>query len=282
MTSPSPLPVMQINLEGRVRNVSLSRKQGLRPVFEAIANSIDAIEDKNADGTVEIRILRDLSRQVLFDGDTGLHPIHAFEITDTGVGFTARNWQAFQESDTTVKAAQGGKGIGRLLYLKAFDRAEVASTFEEDGKWFRRDFSFRLPTGIVDSQVTEVSPSRTTTIVRLVGFNERYRKETPRTGKAIATRIVEHCMERFVLGKCPTLTLHDDEVFDLWEHFRGAHLNIGRTGRVQGERPTLFSGPCACVDRLWRSPPSVLLCPGPFRVFGTTEFARFTTIHQLW
>ena len=149
---------MQINLEGRVRNVSLPRKQGLRPVFEAIANSIDAIEAKNADGTVEIRILRDLSQQALFDGDTGLHPIHAFEITDTGVGFTARNWQAFQESDTTVKAAQGGKGIGRLLYLKAFDKAEITSTFEEDGKWFRRDFSFRLPTGIVDPQVTEVSP----------------------------------------------------------------------------------------------------------------------------
>ena len=211
--------MMQINLEGRVRNVSLPRKQGLRPVFEAIANSIDAIEAKNADGTVEIRILRDLSQQALFDGDTGLHPIHAFEITDTGVGFTARNWQAFQESDTTVKAAQGGKGIGRLLYLKAFDKAEITSTFEEDGKWFRRDFSFRLPTGIVDPQVTEVSPSRTMTIVRLVGFNEGYRKETPKTGKAIATRIVEHCMERFVLGKCPALTLHDDEIFDLWEHF---------------------------------------------------------------
>ena len=210
---------MQINLEGRVRNLSLPLRQGLRPVFEAIANSIDAIGDKHSVGTVEIRILRDASQDALIDGDTGLHPIHAFEITDTGVGFTARNWQAFQESDTTAKAAQGGKGIGRLLYLKAFETAEVVSTFEEDGKWFRRNFSFKLPTGIVDSEVTEVSPSKTTTTVRLVGFNEGYRKKTPKTAKAIATRIVEHCMERFVLGNCPKLTLRDDEAFDLWEHF---------------------------------------------------------------
>ena len=219
MTSSPPVPGMKINLDGRVRNVSLPRKQGLRPVFEAIANAIDAIEEKNAEGTVEIRILRDLSQQTLVEGDTGQQPIHGFQVTDTGVGFTPRNWQAFQESDTTVKAAQGGKGIGRFLYLKAFDRVEVASTFEESGKWFRRDFSFSLPTGIVDYQLTEVSPSRTTTTVRLIGFNEGYRKETPKTSKAIATRIVEHCMERFMLGTCPALTLHDNETFDLWQHF---------------------------------------------------------------
>ena len=224
-SSQDSMTVMQINLEGRVRNLSLPRKQGLRPVFEAIANAIDAIEEKNAQGTVEIRILRDLSQQTMIEGDTGQHPIHGFQITDTGVGFTAKNWQAFQESDTTVKASQGGKGIGRLLYLKAFDRAEIASTFEEDGKWFRRDFNFSLPTGIVDSQLNKVSPSKTTTTVRLIGFNERYRKETPRTGKAIATRIVEHCMERFVLGNCPELTLHDDAAFDLRQHFE-EHISI--------------------------------------------------------
>ena len=160
MISSAPVPVMQINLEGRVRNVSLPRKQGLRPVFEAIANAIDAIEEKNAEGTVEIRILRNLSQQTMIEEDPGQHPIYGFEITDTGVGFTEKNWKAFQESDTTVKATQGGKGIGRLLYLKAFDRAEIASTFEEDGKWFRRDFSFSLPTGIVDYQLTGVSPSK--------------------------------------------------------------------------------------------------------------------------
>src|SRR5262245_57240622 len=117
-------PTMQINLEGRVRNLSLARRQGLRPVFEAIANSIDAIEEENVDGngTVEIKVLRDFSQAALIEGDTGFHPIHGFEITDTGEGFTAKNWKAFQESDTIVKAAKGGKGIGRLLYLKVFDR----------------------------------------------------------------------------------------------------------------------------------------------------------------
>ena len=67
-------PIMQINLEGRVRNLSLAKRQGLRPIFEAIANSIDAIEETNTDGDVQIRILRDLSQQSLLEGDTGHIP----------------------------------------------------------------------------------------------------------------------------------------------------------------------------------------------------------------
>jgi hypothetical protein len=222
-------PTMQINLEGRVRNLSLARRQGLRPVFEAIANSIDAIYEVKKDGKVEIRILRDLAQQALLEGDASIHPIFAFEITDTGVGFTEKNWQAFQESDTTVKAAQGGKGIGRLLYLKAFDRVEVVSTFEEHGKWLTRSFNFKLPNGITDHTLMEVAASEPKTVVRLAGFDEGYRKETPKTGNAIATRIVEHCMERFVLGKCPDLKLLDlDEAFDLWQHFE-EHISTSGT-----------------------------------------------------
>src|SRR5207249_9023323 len=102
-------PPMQINLEGRVRNLSLARRQGLRPVFEAIANSIDAIYEAKKDGEVEIRILRDLAQQALLEGDASIHPIDGFEISDIGVGSTEKNWQAFQEADTSIKAAQAGK-----------------------------------------------------------------------------------------------------------------------------------------------------------------------------
>ena len=39
---------MDSNLEGRVKNnISLSEKKPLLPLFEAVVNSIHAIEDKN-------------------------------------------------------------------------------------------------------------------------------------------------------------------------------------------------------------------------------------------
>ena len=94
---------MQVDLEGRVRNLPLVKTQGLRPVFEAIVNSIDAIDEGGAKGTIEVRIGRDESQRILMAGDTAVQPVYSFEITDTGVGFTSKNWRAFQQSDTTVK-----------------------------------------------------------------------------------------------------------------------------------------------------------------------------------
>ena len=99
---------MQVDLDGRVRNLSLPRTQGLRPVFEAIVNSIDAIEERGAEGRVVVHIRRDESQMALVAGEIGVQPISVFEITDTGAGFTERNWRAFQRSDTTVKVARGG------------------------------------------------------------------------------------------------------------------------------------------------------------------------------
>jgi hypothetical protein len=220
---------MQVDLEGRVRNLPLARTQGLRPVFEAIVNAIDAIAEKGTRGKVDIKIERDASQPALTPGDTPAQPISSFLITDTGVGFTSKNWEAFQRSDTTSKASRGGKGVGRLLYLKAFERVEIVSTFQEDGKWLTRSFVFRLPDGIVDHAEAAVPPGSAPllqTNVRLIGFNDRYRNDTPKTTKAIATRIIEHCLERFVLGSCPDVRISDgNETLDLWQLFE-EHISI--------------------------------------------------------
>ena len=54
-------------------------------------------------------------------------PIEAFIVTDTGVGFTDTNYDSFQTVDSPYKAAHGGKGLGRFLWLKAFLRVEIES-----------------------------------------------------------------------------------------------------------------------------------------------------------
>src|ERR1035437_6135305 len=120
---------MLVNLRGRVNNIKLSHQQGLHALFEGVINSIHAIEEQGGAGTVDVYICRELSQAALDLGDFSTEPITSFRVTDTGVGFTDANFESFETSDTMYKASQGGKGIGRLLWVKAFGGAEITSTF---------------------------------------------------------------------------------------------------------------------------------------------------------
>lgn len=195
---------MQVDFEGRIRNINLSRTQGMRPVFEAIVNAIDAISENDNKGGINISIKREESQGFIQSiGDRQEHPIESFEIVDTGTGFREANWRAFQECDTTIKALRGGKGVGRLLFLKAFDRVEVESTFIEHGKWHTRKFTFTVSDGISKEMLIPAQNTSNRTIVRLLGFKEDYRKECPKTAQGISSRVIEHCMAYFIFGTCP-------------------------------------------------------------------------------
>ena len=107
-----------INLRGRIKNFNLPKNQPLIPLFEAIVNSIHAIDERKKLGEdfnayITIKIIR--SNQMSFDANE-LAPISSFEIIDNGVGFNEENLNSFMESDSTYKAAIGGKGVGRFSW----------------------------------------------------------------------------------------------------------------------------------------------------------------------
>src|SRR5690606_22640919 len=124
---------------GRVRNTRLSKSQSLITVFEAVVNSLHAIEDSGRRGRVEVRILR--SRQTTIDDDI-LPPVIGFQVIDNGVGFTENNCRSFCTADSRLKLNRGGKGIGRFIWLKAFTNVAVSSTYIEDGETKNRSFEF--------------------------------------------------------------------------------------------------------------------------------------------
>lgn len=221
---------MQVDFSGRIRNINLPRSQGLRALFEALVNSIDSISDSNEQGRIDITIHRDESQQQIENmADRSLQPITSFEVIDTGLGFTDTNWEAFQQCDTTAKASKGGKGIGRLLFLKAFEKADVKSTFLEKDGWKTRKFSFALPEGIFKDALDATPDQGRKTTVHLMGFREEYRQESPKTLDAVASRIVEHCLSYFILGTCPAeLFLHDGpKSLDLWEVYQSHIADVG-------------------------------------------------------
>lgn len=204
---------MLIDLVGRVRNTRLPRSRPLLPLFEAVVNSIQAIEasERKKRGKVDIRVYRDPKQRELALGDES--PVTGFEITDNGCGFDAGNFRSFTTSDSTLKSSQGGKGIGRFLWLKAFERVTVESVYDEGGERFRRRFGFVLDAdGVRAEQVEGVDgrePVRTKVV--LAGFAEPFQELCPKRLKTIGQRIVEHCLAYFIQPNCPTVHLFDGE-----------------------------------------------------------------------
>jgi hypothetical protein len=215
---------MNIDLKGRVKNTKLPNNHALLPVFEAIINSIHAIEDAGSAGNIHVLIDRENSQTLLQPESIVDEPIAGFAIKDNGTGFREKNYDAFWTSDSTYKAAKGGKGIGRLLWLKAFERAEIESRYVEDGAWWFRKFQFALTDSGVESHSRMPSEIQTReTTILLKGYRPEYRERCPRSARTIAQRIVEHCLEYFVLDTCPEIKLHDVddmEVIDLKHLFQ--------------------------------------------------------------
>ncbi len=203
---------MQLNVPGRVRNVSLPASKPLFPLFEAIINSIQAIEDgKSTNGRIDIHVVRD-DKTFLGDEAKRMGDITGFKIADNGIGFNSDNYEQFNTGDTQHKLARGGKGVGRFLWLKAFERVEVESTYRVGQSFEHRAFEFTASNNpIKDSRKPEKAEGPASTTVSLVGFQEPYStsKSLPKSGPLIAIHIVEHCLEYFLQEGCPAIWLHD-------------------------------------------------------------------------
>ena len=103
------------------------------PVFESVVNSIQAIEDagNNFSGKIQVEIQRSLQQTFSDFGKKRKGPdphkdIIGFVIEDNGIGFNDENLNSFEEFDSMLKANRGCRGIGRLMWLKAFAGAKIA------------------------------------------------------------------------------------------------------------------------------------------------------------
>ncbi|MGR0482265.1 MAG: ATP-binding protein [Candidatus Electronema sp. V4] len=191
---------LNTDLHGRLRNTALPAKHGLLPLFEAVVNSIHAIEDARLSserGRITIQLIRtgQMSLESKPMGD-----IIGFKIIDNGIGFNDENMTSFSMLDSKYKTARGGRGVGRLLWLKAFQRATVESIYVDKNSILkRRSFTFDSSSGVSEPDNADVSESEEhLTVVYLSGFIERYRQASPKTAKGIAKDILEHCLWYFV------------------------------------------------------------------------------------
>ncbi|MEA5161717.1 hypothetical protein U5903_13140, partial [Cereibacter johrii] len=216
---------MESSLIGQVRNFILPKKNGLIPLFEAVVNSIHAIEDRFSRaldvsnlGEVRVHILRDATQES-FDLAPGRKPersIIGFTVTDNGIGFDSANWEAFNQLHFTNKRDKGCRGVGRLTWLKAFDDVSIKSYFKEGDALKTRDFRFSGRDEVTGGDpFDDTQSSDTGTTVRLMGFRSEYAKAVEKTAETIAARLLEHTLWYYVRSAgVPRIVVTDDQIDD--------------------------------------------------------------------
>lgn len=220
---------LHTNLHGRLRNTYLPKSHGLLPVFETVVNSIHSIEERGniaTTGEITLKIKR-CSQESVFNSSSHAEDIEGFIIEDNGVGFNDDNMQSFETLDSEHKIDKGCRGVGRLLWLKAFNHIEINSGFQDSQNNFKnRRISFEINNGVELLKETDLPDDNLQTIVHLKGFDKKYRSSTPKSAELIARALLEHCLWYFVRSEgIPEIIIQDsnevirlNELYDTYMH----------------------------------------------------------------
>lgn len=210
------MPIV-VNVAGQVGQIRLSNAKALWPLFETVINSIQSLEDSNVpDKKIIIDALRPEHVQLKIDskGNKTEEPAHfeRFDVTDNGNGFNVENYTSFLEAYSQLKVKKGCKGIGRFLWLKAFNQVSINSSYYEDDKWHFRsfDFSFSGVSPEDNDKTLDSEDGERKTVVSLRGFRNPYRDSVAYSLESLAKKIIEHCLPYFITGKCPQIILQDN------------------------------------------------------------------------
>lgn len=181
---------MRVDLAGKIKNTQLSRHKALLSMFEAVVNSFQGIEDAG-------KAVRSPRSEITVKRDPGLAnlevkgEVNGFAVTDNGIGFDEPNLDAFFTSDTQYKVGRGGKGIGRFIWLKAFEHAEIESHYRGDGRLLERTFTFTITGDQPTGPATASNKTQPTTTVRLVDMKPPYKEHCPQGLALIGHQLIE-------------------------------------------------------------------------------------------
>lgn len=211
-------PQNSTNLKSRVSKLHLPRTKPLLPLFEIVSNSIHAIQEKKEvigesyEGKIEILIIRngnpDLLNEVNYIDE---YPINSFQIVDNGIGFNSENINSFAEFDSEKKLIIGGKGVGRLVCLKAFNMIIVESIYEDHATFKLRKFEYKKSVEGFDNYEEGLPTQKKTSGSKIIlnRYEDEYGKVVPLNISEIAKELVTHFQLYFIQGIAPTIILRN-------------------------------------------------------------------------
>ena len=178
------------------------------------------------DSYIKIEIMR--SAQTTIDGSKS--ELVGFKIEDNGIGFNTDNYNSFKTLDSEYKIEKGCKGIGRLLWLKAFQRVSVKSIYKEGTSLMLRKFLFNTQKDIYNETNENDIKLDISTIVSLENIKSEYLNSIPKTVSTISKLLLEHCIWYFIReGSAPNITIIDtDESISLNREYDEYMLNAAQ------------------------------------------------------
>jgi len=201
----------EVNVSGRLKKYNI--KTEYDPLFEAVSNSIQAIEDLKGSaskGQIVISLNRESTQTSLDFDDDKVQPITDIKIEDDGIGFDENNFKSFITIDSSYKADRGGQGIGRLAWLKVFESVSIESTYKspEDGLFYTRPFQF-MEKGVEESDLRESSNNESKTTVHLSNLRKASEEKYKKKIDYFTDKILHHFLSLFATGNIPQITLKD-------------------------------------------------------------------------
>ena len=193
--SPDHLVPVQLRQElaGRLRNIS-KLKHWQMAVAEAVKNSMDAIEDSGRSGRISIVVER--GKDLASTGNGG-KPVKTIIVRDNGVGFNEQNFVSFSTPDSLQKLKRGGKGLGRLACLQAFERIRVHSVYK-NGEWKERKLVLQCDPPELAATESPAADADSSTEVRLENLRPEFDSTAVITFDGLAEWLAEHFLPLLV------------------------------------------------------------------------------------
>jgi hypothetical protein len=193
------------------------QKNPLLPVYEAIHNSIQAIQLADREhGEIIVEFTRDRN-------DMDPKRIVSIKITDNGIGFTKENLGSFGQLFSEYKKKKfNSKGIGRLAYFVSFLRVSILSTYEENGKTFLLDNVVTEHNfyDIPKVQAIEVEEREATTSITLDELNPASNGLLKITQGTLKNNVAQHFIPSLLSIKNITIKIVDGEEYYLDENIK--------------------------------------------------------------
>jgi len=196
---------MKFDVLGRIGNMRLpdGNTALLFSIYEAVSNAIQAIEERF--GKAEFAKRGVIGILVDFNADKTLKYV---AISDNGIGLNPTHLASFETCDTRQKYAIGGKGVGRLIWIKVFDNIQVNSTYEI-GLDAHEKIEFKFEPALDDSLVNLSKQNghadQVGTKILLAGIKGG---QNAAISRSILTRhICHHFFPYFIAGSMPRLNV---------------------------------------------------------------------------
>ena len=203
------MPILSSDVIGRVKRLALkpSAASALTPLFEAVSNALHAVQDRFGE---EAKKLGEVEIEVLGIGSgPSIGTVNGFRISDNGVGLDDENYNSFLRPNSFFKEKRGGKGVGRLGWLRVFKQDPYRHTIWVLAalKGACSILSWRRMIKSKSRRTTRRSNQKTGTRVILINYNSVYGARCPARWQTLVEWVIGHFLSIFAANSAPWFLL---------------------------------------------------------------------------